>query len=133
MKPGDSKRGIGVPPVLLATLLFLAPAVPAQNLTATPRAIRVVPGELIRVELTVRADSAAPVRFRIPADPLLVLRAVEKLPLQRAPDGAVVHQRVVIWQGLEPGCAQLKTVAVETRGRTLAFPEITITVTDPGP
>ena len=59
--------------------------------------------------------------------------AVEKLPVQRTTEGVIVHQRVVIWQALEPGAVKMKAISVETRGRKLLFPEITITVSDPGP
>jgi hypothetical protein len=87
----------------------------------------------MRLELTVEADSAAPVRVHIPADPLLVLRAVEKLPVQRTSEGVIVHRRVVIWQALEPGAVKMNAISVETRGRKRLFPEISITVSDPGP
>lgn len=121
-------------PVLL--LLSFAPASTAEEnvrLSCTPRAFQVVPGEPVRVELTVEADSAAPVRLHLPAHPLLKLRAVEKHPVQQSAKGTIVHQRVVIWQALEPGQVKLEALSVETRGRMLVFPEITITVRDPGP
>jgi len=121
--------------VLLALLLLFAPVMMAQGgiqPACEPRAVRVVPGEPVRVELTVRTDSAAPVRIHIPADPLLVLRAVEKLPVQRTKEGVIVHKRIVIWQALEPGSVKMDAITVETQGQKLLFPEITITVTDPG-
>jgi hypothetical protein len=92
-----------------------------------------LPGEPIRAELTVQADSAAAIRMHVPADPRLRLRAVEKLPVQRIKDRLIVHKRVVIWQALEPGTVRMKAISVETQGRKLLFPEITITVSDPGP
>ena len=92
-----------------------------------------MPGEPVRLELTVQADSAAPVRLHVPADPLLMLRAVEKLPVRRTNEGVIVHKRVVIWQALEPGTVKMDAISVETQGRKLLFPEITITVSDPGP
>ncbi len=121
--------------LVLLPLLF-APATMAQEnvrLASEPRTVQVLPGEPVRLELTVQADSAAPVRWHVPADPLLVLRAVEKLPVQRTKEGVIVHKRVVIWQALEPGVVKMKAISVETRGRKLLFPEITITVSDPGP
>jgi hypothetical protein len=81
----------------------------------------------------VKAGSAAPVRLHVPADPLLVLRAVEKLPVQRTREGDIVHRRAIILQALEPGVARMTAISVETQGRNLQFPEITVTVTDPGP
>ncbi len=66
-------------------------------------------------------------------EPLLKLRAIEKLPVRRTRDGVIVHKRVVVWQALEPGTVKIKTLSVETKGQKLLFPEITITVRDPGP
>ncbi|MFZ5829207.1 MAG: hypothetical protein ACOY3P_03930 [Planctomycetota bacterium] len=103
------------------------------RLGCTPRTFRVLPGEPVRLELCVVARSGAPVRLQVPADPRLVLRAVEKLPVERNREGAIVHRRVVIWQALEPGEVKIDALSVETQGRTLRFPEITITVRDPGP
>jgi hypothetical protein len=121
--------------ILPALFCFTLPAMADEpaRLACTPRTFQVLPGEPIRVELTVEADSAAPVRIRIPADPLLTLRAVEKLPVERTPDGVIVHRRVVLWQALEPGTATLNALSVETQGRKLLFPQITVTARDPGP
>jgi len=120
----------------LALLLLLAPAALAADdvqLTCTPRTFQVVPGEPVRLELTIAAESAAGVRLYVPADPLLHLRAVEKRPVERTPAGQIIHRRVVLWQGLAPGEVTVKDLAVETQGRKLAFPEITITIRDPSP
>jgi hypothetical protein len=103
------------------------------RLSIAPRTVQVVPGEPVRLELTVQAASAAPVRWHVPADPLLVLRAVERFPVQRTTEGVIRHKRVVIWQAVEPGAVKMKAISVETGGRKLLFPEITITVSDPGP
>jgi hypothetical protein len=123
-------------PVLLPLLLLFTPLTMAQEnvrLACEPRTVAVVPGEPVRVEFTVQSASAAPVRVHIPADPLLVLRAVEKLPVRRTTEGVIIHKRVVIWQALEPGAVALRAISVETQGRKRLFPEITITVSDPGP
>ena len=120
----------------IALLLVFAPATMAEEnvrLQCTPRTFQVVPGEPMRLELTVRADSAAPIRWHVPADPLLTLRALEKLPMQRTQKGVIVHKRGVIWQALEPGSVKMKAISIETKGRKLLFPEITITVRDPSP
>ena len=121
--------------VLLVLLWFAPPAMAEEHirLSVEPRTLQVLPGELVRLELTVQADSATPVRWHVPGDPLLVLRAVEKWPVQRTQEGVIVHKRVVLWQALEPGVVKLKAISVETRGRKRLFPEITITVSDPGP
>ncbi len=91
-----------------------------------------MPGQPVRLELTVQARTAAPIRLHVPADPLLVLRAVEKLPVQRTPEGVIVHKRVIIWQAVEPGTVKMNAISVETQGRKRLFPEVTITVSDPG-
>ena len=135
MKREAKNRAVGVPPVLLTVLLLFAPVTMAEEnvrLACAPRTFRVVPGEPVRLELTVQADSAAPIHMHIPADPLLALRAVEKLPVQRTKEGVIVHKRVVIWQALEPGTVKMNAISVETQGRKLLLPEITITVSDPG-
>ena len=121
--------------LMVLTVVF-APATVAQErvrLECTPRTFRVVPGEPMRLELTVRADSAAPIRLHVPGDPLLKLRALEKLPVRRTSEGVIVHKRVVVWQALEPGLVKIDRLSVETKGRKLLFPEVTITVRDPGP
>ena len=121
--------------LMVLTVVF-APATVAQErvrLECTPRTFRVVPGEPMRLELTVRADSAASIRLHVPGDPLLKLRALEKLPVRRTPEGVIVHKRVVVWQALEPGLVKIDRLSVETKGRKLLFPEVTITVRDPGP
>ena len=87
-----------------------------------PHTFRVVPGEPVRLELTVEADSAAPIRMHIPADPLLVLRAVEKLPIERTKAGVIVHKRVVIWQSLEPGTVKMNDISIETPGTETPVP-----------
>jgi hypothetical protein len=125
----------GFLPVLLTLSLFFPTPTKAEEnvrLACEPRTIQVVPGEPVRVELTIEADSAAPLRMHIPADPLLVLRAVEKLPIRRTKEGVIVHKRVVLWQALEPGTVTMHAISVETQGRKVLFPAITITVRDPG-
>ncbi len=124
-----------MPLELLLLLLLSASVTMAQEnvrLDCAPRTFQVVPGEPVRLELTVQADSAAPIRMHLPADPLLLLRAVEKLPVQRTPEGILVHKRVVIWQAFEPGTVKMKAISLETQGRKRLFPEITILVRDPG-
>ncbi len=124
---------IGALVVVLAGFAPAAPATDGVRLDCAPRTFDVVPGQPMRLELTVQADSAAPIRVHIPGDRRLKLRAVEKLPLRRTPEGVIVHRRIVVWQGLEPGTITMKALSVETQGRKLLFPEVTITVRDPGP
>lgn len=101
------------------------------QLACAPRSFRVLPGEPARVELKIQTRSAAPVRLHVPEHSLLMLRAVEKFPVQRTREGAVVHKRVLIWQALEPGTAKVTGLSVETPGGKRMFPEIEITVRAP--
>lgn len=122
---------------LLLLGLGLAAGTSAQpgeepRVSCSPRSFQVLPGEPVRVEFTVEAATAAPVRWQLPASPLLALRAVENIPVQRTASGAILHRRAVLWQGLEPGTVKLNALSVETRGRKLVFPEITVTIRDPG-
>lgn len=121
---------------LFALLLVFVPMSMADDsigLDCTPRAFKVVPGEPIRLQLTVHADSAVPVRWHIPDDSLLKLRAIEKLPVRRTREGVVVYQRVVVWQGLEPGAVTINTLSVKTKGQKLPFPSVSIAIRDPVP
>ncbi len=103
------------------------------RLSCQPRAFQAVVGEPMRLELAIEADSAAPIRLHIPAHPSLVLRAIEKPPVQRTKEGAILHRRVVIWQALKPGTVKVNAISVETAGRKSLFPEITIRVGEIGP
>jgi hypothetical protein len=118
---------------LTAVLVAETAAEERVCLQCTPRTFQVVPGEPMRLELTVRSASAAPIRLHVPGDPLLKLRAVEKLPVRRTREGEIVQKRIVVWQGLEPGTVKVNSLSVETRGQKLLLPEVTITVRDPGP
>ena len=131
---GVNKTAVSL--ALLALLLTSSPATMAEEnvrLQCTPHTFQVVPGEPIRLELTVRADSAVPLRVHVPDEPLLMLRAFEKLPVRRTAEGVVFYRRVVVWQGLEPGTIKIKTLSVEANGQKRLFPEVTISVSDPGP
>ncbi len=119
----------------LALVLLFAPRTLAREnvrVACKPRTFHVVPGQRVRLELTVRARTAAAIRLHVPADPRLKLRAVEKHPVQRTPAGVIVHKRVIIWQALEPGTVKVNAISVETRSWKQPFPEVTITVSDPG-
>jgi hypothetical protein len=121
---------------LSSLVLLLATTARAEDgvrLTCTPQAFQAVPGEPLRLHLTVHAAAALRFRWLVPDDPRLQVRAIEKLPVQRTRQGLVVYQRVILWQGLEPGTVRIEALAIETRNRKLFFPEVNITVRDPGP
>ena len=143
MKPEDRARwryrrymARGAAPLLILLATAVVPAVASGEdvrVACTPRAFRVVPGEPMRLELTVRSDSAVSLRLHVPGNPLLKLRAVEKLPVRQTPEGAIVYKRVVVWQALQPGVITMTDVSVETKKRKHIFPKVTINVRDPGP
>jgi hypothetical protein len=124
-------------PLICCLIAFVstsaAVAQESVRLECIPRTFQVVPGEPMRLELIVRADSAASIRLHVPGHPSLKLRAVEKLPVRRTEEGVIVYKRVVVWQALEPGVVKIDKLSVEMKGRKLLFPEVTITVRDPGP
>lgn len=121
-------------PVL--TIMLAPPTAAAEEsvrLQCTPRKFQVVPGQPIRLELILRTDSAASFRWHVPDHPLLKLRTLEKLPVRLSPKGVIVYRRMVLWQALGPGVVSIDKLSVETKGRKRLFPEVTITVRDPGP
>jgi hypothetical protein len=121
---------------LLACLPVLAAPAMAEDqvrLKCTPREFQVVPGEPMRLQLTVQTDSATPFRLDIPNEPRLKLRAVEKRPVRRLGDGVVIYERVIVWQGLEPGTVKIDTLSVLAQEEKRLFPEVTITIRDPAP
>ena len=97
-------------------------------LTVEPCELRGVPGAPLRAELTVTTPDAKPVRLLIPETSNLVLRAVEKIPLQRTGAGLFVQRRIVIWQGVEAGQTVLTNLTAGIGGVQYIFPNLGITV-----
>jgi hypothetical protein len=97
-------------------------------ITCEPRELRGVPGEPLRMELTAETDRANPVQLRIPAVSNLVLRTVEKIPIQRTKDGRFVQKRVIIWQGLQAGSILVTNLSVQIGAAMQLLPSIGITV-----
>jgi hypothetical protein len=98
------------------------------KITCEPRELRGVPGEPLQVELTIETDHAVPMQLRIPSINKLVLRTVEKIPIQRTPEGRYVQKRIVIWQGVEAGTTTLTNLMVQTGTTTQLLPNIAITI-----
>ena len=118
---------------LLKTLLFslLAGTTLASEsitLKCNPQVLRGTPGEPLKVELTIETPRAIPARVLVPAVPNLVLRTVEKLPIQRTKQGRFVQKRIVIWQGLEAGSTTLTNLTVQVGTEQQTFPSIEITI-----
>jgi hypothetical protein len=131
-------KSVGGFSLLMALVLLSVPssAVGGEDniyLQCKPQSFQVAPGEPIRLQLTIQSPSAVRFRLQIPTVPLLHLRAVEKSPVRQTREGMVVYQRIIVWQGLEPGTVKLKNLSVTTKEQKLLFPETTITVRDPHP
>lgn len=97
-------------------------------LTVEPQTLSGIPGEPLRVELTVETGHAAPVQVRIPSVSNLVLRTVEKIPIQRTKTGAYVQKRIIIWQGTEAGTVTLTNMTAVFQGLEETFPNLGITI-----
>ncbi len=97
-------------------------------LTIEPHALHGVPGEPLRVELSVETSTVTPVRMRIPETSNLVMMVVEKIPVRRTQTGTFVQKRIVIWQGIEAGQTVLTNLTAEIDGAPHLFPAIGITV-----
>lgn len=110
-------------------MILLGPAwAGPPRLAVTPQELSGIPGQPLRVELTVETDRAEPVQLKIPAVSNLVLRAVEKVPIQRTKAGTYVQKRIVIWQGVEAGSATVTNLTAVFQTLENVFPNIGITV-----
>ena len=98
--------------IILPAVVALSSFAAEPVITCEPRELRGVPGEPLRLEITVEADRAAPVQLQIPAVSNLFLRTVEKIPIQRTETGHYIQKRVIIWQGLEAGSTTLTNLTV---------------------
>ncbi|MFA6172191.1 MAG: hypothetical protein WC701_00775, partial [Kiritimatiellales bacterium] len=87
-----------------------------------------IPGVPLRAELTVETPDAKPVRILIPAVSNLVLRTVEKVPIQRITASRFVQKRIVIWQGVEAGQTVLTNLTAEVGGGQYIFPNLEIVI-----
>ncbi len=112
-------------------LLFVASVAFAGDveLRCEPQALKGMPGEPLEVEVTATSDRATPMHLFIPAVSNLVLRTVEKIPIQRAEDGRFVQKRVILWQGVESGSTVVTNLCADLAGGTNRFPSIEVTIT----
>lgn len=115
-------------------LLYSAVAAVAEpQLTADPRELKGLPGEPLQVELTIETDRAVPVQLKIPSISNLVVRTVEKIPIQRTKEGRYIRKRIIIWQGTESGTATLTNLTVTVNNEEFVLPSIRIDITDVEP
>jgi len=111
-------------PLCAATVLASEPVA----LKCEPLALRGIPGVPLRAELTVETLDAKPVRILIPAVSNLVLRTVEKVPIQRTADSRFVQKRIIIWQGVEAGQTVLTNLTAEVGGVQHIFKNLEIII-----
>jgi hypothetical protein len=97
-------------------------------LKCDPQVLRGLPGEPLRAELTIETPDAKPVRVLIPAVSNLLLRTVEKVPIQRTKEGRFVQKRIIIWQGVEAGSTLVTNLSVQVGTATQLLPSIGITI-----
>lgn len=81
-------------------------------LTCTPHVLTGIPGEPLTLELTIDTEQVTPVQLEVPAVSNLVLRTVEKIPVQRTPTGHFIQKRILIWQGTEAGTTTLTNLMI---------------------
>ena len=133
MKPVDSDlssspfRAVGLALCLLIQVIPVCGSEPPV-LTCEPQTLHGVPGEPLQVRLSVESQSADPVTLHIPDVPLLALRAVEKIPLHLSKENSIIQERLVIWQGLEPGTVTITQLSAEIAGKQFPFPPLEITI-----
>lgn len=115
---------------IILLILFAATALADEPvvLKCEPLALRGIPGVPLRAELTVETPDAKPVRILIPAVSNLVLRTVEKVPIQRTTNGRFIQKRIVIWQGVEAGQPILTNLTAEVGGIQYVFPTLGIVI-----
>ena len=107
-----------------ATVLAGDPVV----LKCEPLALHGIPGVPLSAELTVETPDAKPARILIPAVSNLVLRTVEKVPIQRTATGQFIQKRIVIWQGVEAGQTVLTNLTAEVSDMQYTFPTLEISI-----
>ncbi len=103
------------------------------ELTRDPAVLHGLPGEPLLVELTTDTAKAWPMHLQVPAVSNLVLHTVERIPIQRTPEGRFVQKRIILWQGVEAGTSSLTNLRAEVNGTIHHFPplEITISAVEP--
>lgn len=131
---GDSRRfGVFLVLTLLVGLASNALADDDLCVNCQPRVFEVVPGQPVRLELTLEVDAAVTTCWHVPKVSMLKLRAIEKLPVRKNQAGTIVYRRILVWQALQPGEFKLASLSVTAGEQELLFPEVIITVRDPGP
>jgi len=112
---------------VLTVLLALAAAAQVK-LTMEPCTLSGMPGEALRIELTLESEGAQSVVLRVPQASNLVLRAVEKYPVARTREGRFVYKRRLLLQGVEAGVTVMTNLLFEVGGEAHCFAPLTIEV-----
>ena len=103
------------------------------ELRCEPQTLSGVPGAPLRVELTAETARAWPMRLQIPAVSNLVLRTVERIPVQKSDDSRFVQKRIILWQGVQGGTTTLTNLCAEINGTRHCFPALTIAISNVTP
>ncbi len=114
--------------VILFSLITASALAGEPVITCEPQTLRGVPGEPLRLTITIKTDRAHPIQLRVPALSNLLLRTTEKIPIQRTKTGGYIQKRVIIWQGISSGSIALTNLTIIAEGREVLCPDIIITV-----
>ncbi|MDD2601291.1 MAG: hypothetical protein PHO37_19070 [Kiritimatiellae bacterium] len=112
---------------ILITLLAIG-TFAGVELALEPRSLSGVPGEVLRVELTVEAERAENALLRVPHTSNLVLRAIESYPVERNRHGRFVQKKALLFQGVEAGSCVMTNLLVEINGTLHPMPPLVIEV-----
>ena len=114
--------------ILGLLLTTLALANDSTVLTCEPQTLHGIPGEPLQTMLTIESSHTQPALLSIPAASNIVLRTIEKIPLQRTRAGRYIQKRLIIWQGTEAGTTTLTNLTVTLGHDQTCFPPIQITI-----
>jgi len=112
---------------LLLALVYTAVAA-TPVLTIEPRELRGLPGEPLSAWLTVETTNAKPILISVPSTSNLVIRTIEKIPIQRNTNGRFIQRRRIIWQGIEAGRSVIDHLSINQDGVIYTFPTLEITI-----
>jgi len=87
-----------------------------------------LPGELHKVKLRITMDRPHAFTLRIPHCSNLVLRAVERYPLERDSSGIYIQCRDVLFQGVTPGEIRITNIVAECDSTVYCFPALKLKI-----
>ncbi len=87
-----------------------------------------LPGELHKVKLRITMDRPRDFTLRIPHCSNLVLRAVERYPLERDSFGMYIQCRDAFFQGVTPGEIRITNIVAECDSTVYCFPALSLKI-----